>query len=166
MLRWRRWNWIPNWLRAKAHYIQWKEEHNMVRHEMQWTIKYLRTMGTEEECHRQRCNWCCRVVLCSKTGQTLEEVCREGKGNLLARNTWFARGRLVLGIWNCSRHRLQIWSHAPWDHMTMFTISNGLIRWLSATPVFPTSITIQNALARLHFRVSRKLIFGGVFLTF
>ena len=30
-----------NWLRAKARYTQWEEEHNMVRHEMQWTIKYF-----------------------------------------------------------------------------------------------------------------------------
>ena len=30
-----------NWLRAKACYTRWEEEHKMVRHEMQWTIKYF-----------------------------------------------------------------------------------------------------------------------------
>ena len=30
-----------NWLRAKARYTQWEEEHNVVRHEMQWTVKYF-----------------------------------------------------------------------------------------------------------------------------
>lgn len=30
-----------NWLRAKARYTRWKEEYNMVRHEMEWTVKYF-----------------------------------------------------------------------------------------------------------------------------
>jgi hypothetical protein len=35
-----------NWLRAKARYTRWEEEHNLVRNEMQWTIKYFQ--------HRER----------------------------------------------------------------------------------------------------------------
>jgi hypothetical protein len=30
-----------NWLRAKARYSRWEEEHNLVRHEMAWTGKYF-----------------------------------------------------------------------------------------------------------------------------
>ena len=28
-------------MRAKARYTRWEEEHNLVRHEMEWTIKYF-----------------------------------------------------------------------------------------------------------------------------
>ena len=30
-----------NWLRAKARYTRWEEEHKLVRHEMEWTVKYF-----------------------------------------------------------------------------------------------------------------------------
>jgi hypothetical protein len=29
-------------LRAKTRYTQWEEEHKLVRHEMEWTVKYFR----------------------------------------------------------------------------------------------------------------------------
>ena len=40
-----------NWLRAKAQYTRWKEEHNMVRHEVQWTVQYFqyRKMQWQEQ---------------------------------------------------------------------------------------------------------------------
>jgi hypothetical protein len=30
-----------NWLRAKARYTRWEEEHNLIPHEMQWTVSYF-----------------------------------------------------------------------------------------------------------------------------
>ena len=30
-----------SWLRAKARYTRWKEEHLLVRHEMQWTVSWF-----------------------------------------------------------------------------------------------------------------------------
>ncbi len=41
-----------NWLRAKARYTRWEEEHNMVRHEMKWTIKYFQYQ--EQQWDRRR----------------------------------------------------------------------------------------------------------------
>lgn len=42
-----------NWLRAKARYDRWKEEHNLVRHEMEWTVKYFQYRENEWEERRK-----------------------------------------------------------------------------------------------------------------
>ena len=42
-----------NWLRAKARYDRWEEEHNMVRHEMEWTVKYFE--HREQQWEGRRC---------------------------------------------------------------------------------------------------------------
>jgi hypothetical protein len=42
-----------NWLRAKARYIRWEEEHNVVRHEMEWTVKYFQ--HREQQWEERRC---------------------------------------------------------------------------------------------------------------
>ena len=34
-----------NWLQAKARFKRWKEEHNLVRHGMVWTVKYFKNSG-------------------------------------------------------------------------------------------------------------------------
>jgi hypothetical protein len=31
-----------SWLRAKARYTRWKEEHTLVRHEMRWTVAWFK----------------------------------------------------------------------------------------------------------------------------
>lgn len=31
-----------SWLRAKARYTRWKEEHVLVQHEMQWTVAWFK----------------------------------------------------------------------------------------------------------------------------
>src|SRR6202041_46615 len=45
-----------NWLRAKARFKRWEEEHNLVRHEMVWTVKYFKNMQWEWEGRRNRVN--------------------------------------------------------------------------------------------------------------
>jgi hypothetical protein len=34
-----------SWLRAKARYSRWKEEHLLVRHEMRWTVSWFEYHG-------------------------------------------------------------------------------------------------------------------------
>ena len=43
-----------NWLRAKARFKRWEEEHNLVRHEMVWTVKYFKYFQGEWEGRRNR----------------------------------------------------------------------------------------------------------------
>lgn len=38
-----------NWLRAKAQFKRWEEEHNLVGHEMVWTVKYFKYCQLEWE---------------------------------------------------------------------------------------------------------------------
>ena len=43
-----------NWLQAKAWFKRWEEEHNLVRHEMVWTVKYFKYFQQEWEERRNR----------------------------------------------------------------------------------------------------------------
>lgn len=38
-----------NWLRAKARYVRWEEEVNLIRHEMEWTVNYFKYRKREWE---------------------------------------------------------------------------------------------------------------------
>jgi hypothetical protein len=42
-----------NWLRAKAWYDRWKEEDSLVRHEMEWMVKYFQYRENEWEERRK-----------------------------------------------------------------------------------------------------------------
>jgi hypothetical protein len=43
-----------NWLRAKARFKRWEEEHNLVKHEMVWTVRYFKYCQREWEGRRKR----------------------------------------------------------------------------------------------------------------
>ena len=47
--------WV-NWLQAKAQFKRWEEEHNLVRNEMVWTVKYFKNLQWEWEGRRNRVN--------------------------------------------------------------------------------------------------------------